>query len=263
MYGRKTYADHTLVINNKIISGVTSFNGDFNIPYENIDVLGNNFINTIQGEITKEISFSRFLMNSDPLKSLTGNIFCNGFVSYGNQSYGFEKGYLTNYNASCSIGEIAEINTDFIVFGNIGGVIQHPILPSNYEKIYVANASSITVNANEGEDNRIVSFNYNVTCERIPLFVLGSTYPEYFFLKKPVTIDLSINVDIDDYQSNFAHSLICNPNIQTITINLYNCDQTQIIETFRAPSARLISNSYEVSTTTQSNVELTFRSFLM
>lgn len=264
MYGRIIYADQKLVINQQEISGVTSFNGNFDIPYENIDLLGGKFAAEIQGELSRNISFSRFLIQSDSLKYLTGDAFCSGFVNYKNYSFGFQSGYLTNYNASCAVGDIATITTDFIIYGNIGGGLDHQILPSqNTDNIYVANYGNIFVSANQGQTNRIISFDYSVSCERIPIFGLGSFNPITVFLKKPLTIELNLNIEIDDYESPDIQNLLCNPEIQNITIDLKNCDNSQIIESFYVPNARLISNSYNADTDNAASVELTFRSFLM
>ena len=264
MYGRITHPDQKLIINQQVLSGVTSFNGNFDIPYENVDILGNNFAATVQGELSRNISISRFLINSDPLKHLTGDAPCNGFVNYKNRSFGFESGYLVNYNASCAVGDIASIDTEFIIYGNIGGNITTPISPSvNSEKIYVANFGNIFVSANQGQTNRITSFEYNVSCERVPLFVLGSFNPRDVFLKKPISIDFTLTLEVDDYESPDIQTLLCSPEIQNITIDLKNCDNSQIIESFYAPSARLISTDYNGDIGNSTTMELTFRSFLM
>lgn len=264
MYGRNIYADQKLIINQQPISGVTSFNGDFDIPYQNIDVLGGNLVKSIQGESTRNISFSRFLIQADPLKYLTGISACNGFISYKNNSFGFRSGYMTNYTASCGIGDVANITTNFIVYGNMGGGVEETILPSqNTNNIYVANAGSIVVNANEGVTNRIVSFEYTVNCERIPFFILGSRDPVDVILKKPIIIELKLIIEIDDYESSDIQTLLCSPNVQNFKIDLKNCNQTQIIESFVAPNARLISTTYSSDIDNASTVELLFRSFLM
>lgn len=264
MYGRITYADQKLIINQQEISGVIDFDGDFDIPYESIDLLDEVFAAEIQGELSRNISFSRFLIQSDSLRSLTGSAFCSGFVNYKNYSFGFQSGYLTNYNATCAVGDIATITTDFIVYGNIGGGIKHPILPSqNTDNIYVANYGNIFVSAAQGQTNRITSFDYNISCERIPIFTLGSFNPADVFLKKPLTIDLNLTIEIDDYESQNIQTLLCSPEIQNITIDLKNCDNSQIIDSFYAPNARLISSSYNGSTENSSSIELSFRSFLM
>lgn len=264
MYGRIIYADQKLIINQQEISGVINFDGDFDIPYENIDILGSNLLTETQGETSKNISVNRFLIQSDPLKYLTGDFSCNGHVSYNNLSYGFNSGYLTNYTASCAVGEIANIQTDFVVYGNIGGGVEENILPSqNTDNIYVANYGNIFINASEGQTNRIIGFNYSVSCERVPLFVLGSNDPSSVFLKKPIIVDLNLEIEIDDYESPDIQTLLCSPNIQNINIELKNCDNTQIIETFYAPNSRLIANSYAGSTEDSSSVELSFRSFIV
>lgn len=264
MYGRTIYADQKLIINQQIISGVTSFNGDFDIPYESIDVLGGNLATSIQGESVKNISFNRFLIQADPLKHLTGNFSCNGFISYQNNSFGFRSGYMTNYSISCSVGDIAEVTTDFIVYENMGGGIEEAIVPSqNTDNIYVANAGSIIVNANEGSTNRIVSFDYNVNCERLPFFVLGSRDPLSVVLKTPIITELTLTFEIDDYESPTIQNLICTPNVQDLRIDLKNCDQTLIIESFLMPGARLISTNYSSSIEDYATVRMLFRSFLV
>lgn len=264
MYGRKIYADQKLIINQQEISGVTSFNGNFDIPFNSIDVLGGNFVAAIDGEISKDISFSRFLNQSDHLRYLTGDAFCSGYVLYDNKSFGFSSGFLTNYSVECAIGDIASVNTDLIVYGNIGGDIKHAINPSqNTDNIYIANYGSIFVNTNEGQTNRITAFEYNVNCERVPFFVLGSFYPNQVILKKPINIELNLTLEIDDFESEDVQSLLCSPNIQDINIELKNCDYSQIIETFRAPNARLVSTSYNGDTDSAANITMTFRSFLM
>ena len=55
MYGRTIYADQKLIINQQAISCVTNFNGSFDIPYENIDVLGGNLATSVQGESARNI----------------------------------------------------------------------------------------------------------------------------------------------------------------------------------------------------------------
>jgi hypothetical protein len=264
MYGRVIYADQQLIINQQVLSGVTDFNADFDIPYENVDLLGENFAAEIQGETSRNISINRFLIQSDPLKYLTGEAFCNGFVNYKDYSFGFLSGYLTNYSASCGVGEVANITTDFIVYGNIGGGITQPILPSqNTDNIYVANYGNIFVSASQGQTNRITSFEYSVSCERVPIFLLGSFNPGHVFLKRPIIIDLNLTLEIDDYESPDIQNLLCNPEIQNITIDLKNCDNSQIIESFYAPNARLVSSSYNGSIDDDTSIEMTFRSFLM
>jgi len=265
MYGRITHPDQLLIINQRVLSGVTNFDGNFDIPYENIDILGGNYIAEIQGELGREISISRALINKDPLKFLTGESPCSGFVSYKGLSFGFQSGYLTNYSVSCDVGSIAEINTNFVVYGDIGGNIDYNIPPSNPndEFIYVANYGNIFVSVNEGSTNRIVGFSYSASCERVPTFVLGNINPKEIFLKKPVVVELTLNIEIDDYESDDVQNLLCNPNIQNINIDLKNCDNSITIENFYMPSARLISNSYNANIGEAATVELLFRSFLV
>jgi hypothetical protein len=68
MFGRIIYADQKLTIGGHLLSGVTSFKGDYQVPYENIDSLGNlDTFQHITKELTRNISFSRYIVGHDPL----------------------------------------------------------------------------------------------------------------------------------------------------------------------------------------------------
>lgn len=271
MYGRIIYADQQVYIGGNLLSGVTSFKGDYQVPYENVDQIG--VLNTHQNitkELSRSISFSRYIVGADPLLGLTGDICIGGSVVYKNRAnpnyknFGFTSGYLTSYKVSAAVGELTKVDTDFVVYDGIGGNISGsesiistpiPFTPSTASQIYL--------NATEGQANRITSFDYSIQCGRMPQYVLGSFNPRYVVLKKPIPILVNFTVEIDDYMCNDIQTLICNPYQQNLTINLNNCDGSSTIQGYSINNAKLINNSFNSSLTENANVKLTYQGYII
>jgi len=271
MYGRIIYADQQLYIGGNLLSGVTSFRGDYQIPAENIDILGDLSINQeITRELTRNISFSRYIVGQDPLLSLTGDYGVGGSILYKNRTnqnyrnFGFNSGYMTSYKVSAKVGELTKVDTDFVVYNNIGGSVSgsDPIVLGTIP-FTPSTASQIYINATEGETSRIMSFDYSIQCRRMPQYVLGSFNPKYVVLKKPIPVLVNLTVEIDDYMCNDIQTLICNPYQQNITINLNNCDGSSTIQGYSIDNARLINNSLNSSLTENADIKLTYQGYII
>jgi hypothetical protein len=269
MYGRIIYADQQLYIGGYLLSGVTSFKGDFQIPYENVDQLG--ILDTYQNitkELTRNISFSRNIVGADPLLYLTGDGNVGGSIIYKNRlndtyrNFGFTSGYMTNYKVSAAINNLTRVDTDFVIYGGIGGAIsgsepistaQIPFAPST--------SSQISINASEAQSNRITSFEYNVQSRRMPQYVLGSFNPAFVVLKRPLPVMINFTVEIDDYMCNDIQTLICSPYKQNLTINLNDCGGSNTIQSYSINNAILINNSFNSSLTENADVKLTYQGY--
>lgn len=261
---RTTFDDQHLYINNYEVSGVIGVKGNFDTQYQNINIIGNKLLTTFEGNSSRKFSITRQLINSDPLKSfITSESPVSGFVSYNSKSYGFEKGYITNYSASCSVGETVKIETQFEVYGNIGGGITTSINTPVSNYIYVPSYGGINISANEWTSNRILSFTYTAKPERIAAYGLGvGIKPIECFLKKPIELELSFEIGLDDYETSNIDSLICSPNTQNITVYLKSCNGTTI-ESFTLTNATLVSNSYQSSIDSEATINLTFKAYQM
>ena len=101
-----------------------------------------------------------------------------------------------------------------------------------------------------------------MSCNRVPAFILGTPYPKHVFLNKPIEINLNLEVEIDDYECNDIQTVLCGPN-KTITLELKNCDNTNIMETFIINNARLSSESINSDLDSATTVTLNYKSFVI
>jgi hypothetical protein len=265
MYGRTTYKDHRLFLNNQEVSGVIGFEGNMEIPLNYINTLGTDYAPLEkEGFDSKNISIVKYLTPNDPIRNFTGDIFCNGLLSYRDKNYSFTSGYLTSYSIACSAGKISTVIADFDIYGLIGGKILPNFTTENQsnEFLPISHFGNIHLTTNEGQTNRIVSFNLDFTCNRNPVFVLGSPYPRYVFLNKPIEINLNLEVEIDDYECNNIQTVLCGPN-KTMTLELKNCDNTETIEMFNINNAKLISENFNSDLENATTVILNYRSYLI
>jgi len=264
MYGRNTYADHRIFINSVEILGVTDFNGNLEVPFEYQRILGMNCGgNEKNGPDVKTISITKYLTPNDSIRYFTGIQPCNGMLIYKGNNFSFENAYLTNYSMSCEAGQISVVQTDFDIYGRIGGNFQNTLtnLPAQPLNLDVSHFGNIHLQTDEGNTNRIVSFDISINCERVPGYVLGSEYPTEVYLNKPLEIDLIIGVEIDDYECNNTQTILCG-STKNIFLDLKNCDNTTTMESFLIPNAKLVSENLSVGLSNSSRVELTYKSYI-
>lgn len=265
MYGRTTYRENRLFLNGQEISGVIGFEGSMEIPINYVNVLGSHYGSEEKdGFDTKNITITKYLVPNDPIRNFTGDAFCSGVLLYKNNNYSFNSGYLTNYSMSCSVGEISVVSSTFDVYGLIGGQVLPTFYPEyqNVTDLPVAHFGNIHITTDEGTTNRIVSFNLEMQCNRIPQFILGSQYPLDVYLNRPIEINLNIEVEVDDYECNNIQTVLCGPK-KNIILELKNCDNTTTMESFTINNARLISENINSDLDNATTINLNYKSYLI
>lgn len=73
-------------------------------------------------------SVNSMLVSEDFFLGFTGDNPFTGSIHHGNSYFGFNSGYITSHNVSCSVGQLPTTSTSIAVFGDIGG---SPDLVSN------------------------------------------------------------------------------------------------------------------------------------
>lgn len=265
MYGRTTYRENRLFLNNQEVSGVTAFEGSFEVPIEYTNILGSYYgAESKEGQDSKRISITKYLIPNDPIRNFTGDASCNGILLYKDTNYSFNSGFLTNYSVSCSAGEISTVTTDFDIYGLVGGEILPTFYPSNQSitDLPVAHFGNIHITTDEGTTNRIVSFTLNITCNRIPFFGLGSQYPIQVHLNRPLELDLTLSVEVDDYECNNIQTILCGSK-KNIFLELKDCSNTNVLENFMIPNAKVISENISTSIDNPTTVEINYKSYLI
>lgn len=115
-YEQKFFIEHYA------LSGVVSIDGGYEINEQPLNILGHGYFDSlVNAPLQGSFDITRSLITRDPLLNYTGECGFNGGIYYNGTSFDFVSGYLDEYNVSCAIGSIPEVNSTISVYGNIGG----------------------------------------------------------------------------------------------------------------------------------------------
>jgi|TARA_Y100000289_G_scaffold19707_1_gene19025 hypothetical protein len=249
-YGRNIYYDQSVYINGSEIKGVQSFDGNWSVPNTPMLAAGYEFVGTeIEGELVGEVSVSRQIVSSsDPIPNLIGSPI-NGYLLYGpnhsrNKSFNFNQGYITSFQSSCAVGEVATSDFSLTAYGGIGsGNITNtsytPITPT------VALANSMTLNTSFGSTNAIQSYDFDLSLNVRPIYKMGDMFvPSDFEIESPLASKVNFTITADEYEIKNLFNSICSTDfIENLSITLNEkCDGPEITS-FSFNGAKLVDSS--------------------
>lgn len=221
--------ENTFFLEGTALSGVLSVDGSYNIDYKPINVIGQGFVKQVISSIpTAELSLSRYLVSNDPILNLTGRqlnysaVPVSAGLYYKNKYFAFEKGYLKSIGISCSVGEIPQVESSFDVFGNIGPNFN----PSgnNYAgSVFVPQVKNISITCRNSTSNRVKDFSINFNNKNLPIYALrasSSEIPVEVSIIRPIEIETSFTLDIDDYETKQLFSDLSSNGVTSFTINV-------------------------------------------
>lgn len=240
-----------------LLSGVTSINGSYSIEESPINIIGHGYTYPVaQGPMVGNFSLQKYFIGEDPILNYTGDNPISGSVNYGDKSFGFEEGYLTEYSFSAGIGSIPQSSASIVVYGDIGqgidasGSNPHP-------EIQIANQGSISLNANGYQTNRITNFEYSLRINRTPLYKIGSPFPVQVDTSFPIMEEANVVFDVSDYEIKKMNDNLIRPNQQDIEISVKNPLNNNNIETFEIKKARLLN--YDMSSSSEDIMSVSLR----
>lgn len=143
--------EQVLIVENQLVSGVSSVDIGYQTQTEPLYVAGMGYIdNYISGPSEGQMNVSRYMLGEDFIKQIGDEDSVSGGVILENgQSVGFTRGRLLNYAVSCNVGEIPEIRNTFKVYGNLGGGVS-PIKRWNPDASYSTDEYVSMSNKNQG-----------------------------------------------------------------------------------------------------------------
>jgi len=245
-----------------LLSGVTSIDGSYSISENPINIIGKGYTYPVrQGPLVGNFNIDKYYIGQEPLLNYTGDSPISGSINYNNKSFGFNSGYLTDYNITCSIGSIPKSRATIAVYGNIGSGIDssgrnpHP-------DIAIPNQGSISLNTTGYQTNRVTSFNYTLSTPRSPLYKIGSPYPIQVDREFPISQDASFSVDVNDLEVSQIREYLLKPKQQTIEISLANPINESNIETITLKNARLLSQSIDSDSDGMLTIQLNYKSYI-
>lgn len=284
-YGRILYGEELVFLQGSGLRGVQSVDANFDIPFEPIVFGGNMFESAVlkNSKPTAAFGIDGLVVNSGQLDPIVGMPLWDSPISgvlhstpdAGGASvtnWSFTSGYISNYSSSCSVGEVPTTSCDIRVFGDVDNKAPDVLFtsPSKIDEadqfINVARPGDITlINVTGQDSNRIQSYSYNLTINRLDVDHLGGKYKNNIHdIMYPIEVELSFVIDVDDIEPPLLSELLCNQDLDDITIQLGDCksDHPEPIRTFVIENPILVSMEETSSISEELQAQITYKSYV-
>jgi len=205
MYGTRLNYDSRLFLEGQEVSGINSVDFGYSNSPNVINPLGyDKGVTTIGGPVEQSFSFTRDLVSASLIASgiaggasFTGANSLSGSIHYADNSYGFQDGYLTNWSVSCAVGSPVKEQASFVVYDEMGTGVSASG-SSAAPSITVPSQGSITATCDNSSTNRVIGFDYSVTCKRKPYYTIGSEGPSEVKFIPPLDVRASVQLEVDE-----------------------------------------------------------------
>jgi hypothetical protein len=229
MKGAITNYENTLFMDSVALSGVISFDGSYNIETKPINVIGKGFCKQVVAQVpSASVSITRYLVNNDPVFSLTGDrenytaSFTNGGLVYQGKNFGFTNGYLSSFGISCGVGDIPQIQSSFQIFGDVGPSI-NPSGNGVSSAVFVPQVKNISVTCNNSSTNRVKDFNIDFACKKEAIYGLSASNAQYPIEVQnifPIEVGGSFTLEVDDYQTKNIFDILSSESLNSFIIDV-------------------------------------------
>jgi len=254
--------EQKLFISGIEIPGVTNIDGGYQIEEEPINILGKGFKYSMrQGPLVGNFNVSKYYIGEETLLNYTGDNPINGSINYGDQSFGFEEGYLTEYSLSFGIGQIPTANASFVVYGDIGdGINDQSDEP--HPDIQIPNQGSIEINISDFSSNRVSDFSYTMRMNRSPIYAIGSPFAVKVHQIFPIIQECKFNLEVFDYEITTIKKYLESPIAQDVAITIKNPISESTIQTFSLNDARLLGQEINSNADDVLTIGLTYNAYI-
>jgi hypothetical protein len=279
MLGRIRREAESLTINGSGIQGIQSVGVEYNSTAEPLSSLGirgsNGPVYAPQGPQTAGLQVNTLFSHKIPssANTLSENFFLNftgdvpfsGQVKYGAKNFIFKKAYVENYSVSCSIGEIPQISTSAIVFGELGqGSVSFPSdVVSSPQELAIAGYNSMEINLDEFTTNRVNSFGISIDTPRVPIYALNGDEPTTVIAGNPVVVGIDFVLEVDDYEIKNMKFVPSETVFRNTTITLKRNDSDDTLLTYSFDNMVLASESFQGDVGSSAAVNFSLRSSII
>lgn len=245
------------------LSGISDLTFVSNFGMGFTPTLGNsNFGFHKVGPSVGTVEFSRSLIYSDPVLAYTGDSACSGQFSYNGLSYGFESGYLSSYNVSCSVGQVPSVGATIQVFGEMKSGAANQTF-SAHPSIFVPSPKSISFTNEYSSTNRVISLDYSVSCQRQPKYSIGGgLFPDSVVSQTPLRINASTSFNVKGFSALDLQQFVRSFSAQNFIITIKNRDLSQTLMTLPVYNAQLMNQQIQGTIDSPLAVTLTYEGFL-
>ena len=245
-----------------LLSGVTSIDGSYTINEQPINILGKGHTYPVmEGAMVGNFQVNKYYIGRDPMLDYIGDSPISGSINFNNKSFGFNSGYLTEYNLSASIGSIPKSRSTIQVFGDIGSGI-NASGSNTHPNIEIPNQGSITMNTTGFRNNRITDFTYNLSIGRSPVYKIGSPFAIQVDRQFPLIETAKFSMDVNDHEVTKLYEYLIKPKQQDLTISIKNPINNNIIETITMEKARLINHTLSSESDNVMTLNISYTSYI-
>ena len=275
MLGRIRRDAEKVTINGSGIQGVQSVSAQYESTARPLNNLGVTEIRYApQGAQTANLQintlFTHLLSPSAPVTSLnvmqnfTGEAGFSGVIDYGSKKFIFTEGYMDTFSCSCGIGEIPQISTTSVIYGEFGTGNLTNLPTDNYPSaLNIPSYSSMEVNLDEFNTNRMTSFSVDIATPRIPIYALNNDRPERVIAGTPVEVNVNFSLDVDDYEIKNMRFVPDETVFENTTLTLKKNNSDVTLLTYSFDNMLLTSESFQGSADSNAAVNFNLRSFIL
>lgn len=278
--------EQTVIINGYELLGVQSVDGSYGISEKPIRVAGVGFIDAlIDSPLQGNFSIGRKMVGYDPL--LEKNIYgkykfdeeeINGSILYedGTKGFGFTKGRVSRYSVNCSVGEIPDIQTDIIVYGQLGKDVSMDPATKENKNIKYPDQSTIRVTISDFSIDAVSSFAYSrgINVNAVYGLPKGSSSewensqasvknlePIQIDTQYPIETDVNVSIIADQYEIREIKDRIQAAPKSDVKIEILDSYAQTDINTFEIENARLISEAINSTVAEEMNISLAYKGY--
>jgi hypothetical protein len=204
-------SEQSVFLNGHKLKGVSSVDGSYSVSLKPVNIFGASHVKSVVGEVLQgDFSITRNQSIPDSFLEFTGdNKILRGSINYGTKVFGFETGYLNSYSYSLSVGSVPQTNLGITVYGDIGSglYLNHAVGNLNASGIsedpdyQTIRMGDVSLTCDGSTTNRIVSFDFSVSPEREPIYIINSDLPFQVSLKSPVETTVGFTMEVDDFST--------------------------------------------------------------
>lgn len=279
--------EQKIIINDYLLSGIQSVDGSYGISESPVRIAGVGFVDALlERPLQGNFKVSRKMVSRDPLLDINSvgkykfdEEEIDGVILYDDKGFGFTKGRVTRYSVSCNVGELPNIETDIIVYGDLGKGV--PIDPfgglQEHPPIKFPDQSSIKVSVSDFEVDAITSFSFSRTLNTVPVYALpkgdsddwdvgvaGVTNlePVQIDTQYPIETDINFTMIADQYEVRQIKDRLQSAPKSDVSIEIRDSfDNDYIINSYTGFNVRLIGETASSTLDGEMSISLTYKGY--
>ena len=275
MLGRIRRDAESITINGTGIQGVQSVSANYSSTAQPLRNLGINSIKYAPaGPQTATLDVSNLLINTlsdsapatstEIMQNFTGDIAFSGIVNHGTKNFIFTEGYMETYSVSCAIGEIPQVSTSSVIYGEFGtGILANVPTDNDPSVVNIPSYSSMEINLDTFNTNRVSSFNVNIATPRLPLYAVGSDVPTGVIAGTPVEVNVNFTIEPDDYELKNMRLVPDQTVFQNTVITLKKNNSNTTLLEYSFNDMLLTSESFQGNANSNAAINFNLRSFIL